>query len=110
MRNQTGSRFTDPGGVAKAWLALPAVLFVSLFAMLFRVKLAVDLTSSQVEQYLENLLYEGDSSAWDDFTSSQIKDPRLDQIRESAKEVNLPLDPTGRAKLRTLLEQTRALK
>lgn len=47
----------------------------------------------------------GGARAWDDFTSSSLRDVELDRIRRCAAVVELPLDASGKATLQALLLQ-----
>jgi hypothetical protein len=63
-----------------------------------------------VAEELRNFLTgQGDASAWDDFTTLAIRDPKLDHIRERAFEVDLPLSEDGAATLRKLLAEAEQL-
>lgn len=64
---------------------------------------------SEVETYLADFLAgAGGEWDWDDFISSPITDPSLDDIRTKAAAVPLPLTDEGRDSLRYLLERVRA--
>jgi hypothetical protein len=91
-------------------LAIPIILLLLLGQRLFGLKSTADLTPEDVESYLRDFLDgRGGAWDWDDFTSIPITDPTLDDIREQAGLVQLPLDGAGRATLEQLLEQVRAL-
>ena len=81
-----------------------------IFVRLFGFKNSADLTAEDVIGYLEEFIEgrEGDSD-WDDSTSIPITDPSLDRIRLEAASVALPLTEDGRATLRRLAEQVRAM-
>ncbi|HXG80748.1 MAG TPA: hypothetical protein VNJ05_03000 [Sphingomicrobium sp.] len=85
-------------------------MLLLLCERLFGLKPTADLTPSEVESYLQDLLDgRGGDWDWDDFTSIRITDPMLDAIREQAMYVDLPLDGTGRATLEQLLKQVRTI-
>lgn len=89
---------------------LPIALLVLLFGRLFGLKSSADLTPRDVETYLQDFLDgRGGDWDWDDFTSIPIANPVLDAIRKHAMEVDLPLDHTGRATLKQLLEEVRRM-
>lgn len=96
--------------VLLAPLAIPVILLVVLAERLFGLKTSADLTARDVERYLQDFLEgSGGNWDWDDFTSIKITDPSLDAIREEAAWVHLPLTDAGRATLKNLLEQVRAM-
>ncbi len=69
-----------------------------------------DLTPADVALYFDDFLNDrGNPFDWDDFTSITLADPALDEIREEATFVPLPLDANGRTTLIGLLERVRAL-
>jgi hypothetical protein len=89
---------------------IPIILLVILSERLFGIKSTADLTARDVEGYLQDFLEGGGGDwDWDDFTSIRITDPELDDIREEAAFVQLPLTEDGLAKLRELLERVRAM-
>jgi hypothetical protein len=89
---------------------IPIILLVVLAEKLFGLKSTADLTREDVERYLNDFLEEGGGDwDWDDFTSISITDPALDQIREEAAFVQLPLTDDGRATLRELLIRVRSM-
>ena len=71
--------------------------------------LAMTVRRSEVEAYLADFLAgAGGDWEWDDFISSPIDDPMLDEIRIAAAAVPLPLTDQGRDTLHKLLEQVRS--
>ena len=91
-------------------LAIPVILLITLAVRLLGLKASVDLTAQEVESYLRDFLEgTGGDWEWDDFTSIAITDPTLEDIREEAAFIPLPLDAEGEATLRRLLEQVRTL-
>ena len=95
--------------VLLAPFVVPAILLIKVAERL-GLKRTVDLTTDDVEGYLSDFLEgHGGDWDWDDFTCIPITDPSLDQIREEAAFVQLPLNDNGRAKLRELLERVRAM-
>jgi hypothetical protein len=51
----------------------------------------------------------GQPYAWDDFTTLAIADPRLDEIRQRALEIQLPLTEDDRDVLQMLLAEAEQL-
>jgi len=91
-------------------VAIPIILFVKLAERIFGLKTSADLTARDVEGYLRDFLDgTGGDWDWDDFTCIPITDPTLEGIREEAAGVELPLTEDGRATLRHLLQQVRAM-
>jgi hypothetical protein len=96
--------------VLLAPFVIPIVLIGILGERLFGLKSTADLTARDVETYLEDFLEGGGGDwDWDDFTSISITDPALEQIREEAAFVELPLTEGGKEKLRELLQRVRAM-
>ena len=88
-------------------IAIPILLLIELAGRLGLVKTSADLTAEDVRNYLQNCLDGKDSGwDWDDFTSIRITDPHLDQIRQDALDLTLPLDHEGRSRLNALIERT----
>lgn len=68
------------------------------------------MTASDVARYFDDFLQDrGEPFDWDDFTCIKLADPALDDIREEAAFVPLPVDASGRAKLMSLLNRVRTL-
>lgn len=87
---------------------LPFVLIAKAFGLLEGKP--ADLTASDVAIYLDDFLQDrGKPFDWDDFTSIPLADPELDDIREQAAFVPLPIDASGRARLLSLLDKVRTL-
>lgn len=96
-----------------AILAAPIVLPLARIAGalgLLRDKPA-NLTPFEVGRYLDDFLnYRGKPCDWDDFTSITLADPILDDIRQEAANVRLPVDAYGEKTLVGLLDRVRALE
>jgi hypothetical protein len=89
-------------------VAMPLAAVAALLSWIFGVKR--NLSAHDVAEELRNFLTgQGDASAWDDFTTLAIRDPKLDHIRERAFEVDLPLSEDGAATLRKLLAEAEQL-
>ncbi len=59
---------------------------------------------------LRGVANEGDESGyWDELESVNLRDARLETIRQEALRVSLPLTVQGRSKLRELAEQAEVL-
>jgi len=96
--------------VLLAPLTIPVILLIKLAERLFGLKTSADLTARDVENYLRDFLEgTGDEWDWDDFTSIPITDPKLEDLREEAELVPLPLNAEGEATLRRLLREVRSL-
>jgi len=85
-------------GAVAILIGLVAVLFDRLFG-----ERGAELSADEVAGYIDDVLQgRGGAWDWDDFTSIPIADPQLDELRQEAQMVNLPLDAGGRTKLETL--------
>lgn len=89
-------------------LIIPLALIARAFG--FLKDKPADLTASDVALYLDDFLHgRGKPFDWDDFTNITLADPALDNIREQAAFVPLPLDASGRERLISLLDEVRTL-
>jgi hypothetical protein len=85
-------------------VAIPLAGLAALVTWIFGLKrnLSARDVADELRDFLES---RGGASAWDDFTTLAIADPKLDHIRERAFEVALPLTDEGRATLQELLAE-----
>jgi hypothetical protein len=69
-----------------------------------------DRTSAEVAGYLDDFIRgTGGQWDWDDFTSIPITDSKLENIRNEAELVQLPVTPEGLEKLRELRDRAAAI-
>lgn len=89
---------------------LPLIVVAAAIARLVGRNAAKQRSAAEVVVYLENFLTgHGGDVDWDDFTSVVIADPALEEIRQMADMVQLPLTADGEKELQTLLEKALAL-
>lgn len=96
-----------------AMFAAPIMLPLARIARAFGLlrDTPADLTPLEVGRYLDDFLTDrGKPSDWDDFTTVTLADPILDDIRQEAANVRLPLDAYGEKTLVGLLDRVRALE
>jgi len=89
-------------------IAIPLAALAALVSWIFQLKRSQSArdVADELRDFLDG---QGDACAWDDFTTLAIADPQLDQIREQALEVDLPLTEDGAATLRMLLAEAEQL-
>jgi hypothetical protein len=89
-------------------LAVPLAAIAALISAVFGLK--EKRSASEVATYLRNFLNdESDSWDWDDFTSVEIADPKLEDIRRRAAALDLPITGEGTAELGRLLAEAESL-
>lgn len=96
------------GKVLLVILAVPLAATAALLTGLFGQ--SEKRTAAEVATYLRRFVEGGGGDwDWDDFTSVQIDDPQLEDIRRRALAVELPPTDEGVRTLRQLLEETEQL-
>ena len=89
-------------------LAIPLAALAALISAVFGLK--ERRSAAEVATYIRNFLNEeGDAWDWDDFTSVEIADPNLEDIRRRAASVDLPTTDEGTAALEHLLTEAENL-
>ena len=87
---------------------LPILVLIKLIIMPF--ERPVQLSAEEVATYIRDFIDgKGAGYDWDDFISIPIKDPRLEDIRQRASEVDLTVTPEGFEALRKLAEEAECL-
>lgn len=99
---------------AKAFGAVLLVFVVPIFLVVKLILLPfekpIQRTPAEVAKYLRDFLHgTGGDWDWDDFVSIEIADPRLDDIRERAAALELPMPDTDTAPLQALVAEAEAL-
>jgi hypothetical protein len=99
---------------AKAFGALLFVFVVPIFLVVKLIILPfekpIQRSPQQVAKYLRDFLEgTGGDWDWDDFVSIEIADPRLEDIRERAAALELPMPDTDTAPLKALVAEAEAL-
>lgn len=87
---------------------VPVFLVIKLVTMPF--EKPFNRSADEVAQYLRDFLHEtGGQWDWDDFISIPIADPRLEDIRERAAALDLPMAEQDTAPLKALIAEAEAL-
>jgi hypothetical protein len=100
----------SPNAISRwaAVLLLPLALPLAFIASIWPGKKSVDRTPDEVIGFIEDFIEgSGGQWDWDEFTSLQITDPRLDDLRRAAALSGPPYDE---AKLRSVVARVRAMK
>ena len=86
---------------------LPVALVAGIW---HRIRGGANTAPDELAKMLRGVANEGDESAyWDELECVNLRDARLEAIRQEALKVSLPLAPEGRSKLLELAEQAEVL-
>jgi hypothetical protein len=97
--------------IALAVVLSPLLIIWALALKFLPFKKTADRTPGEVAGFIKDFLEgTGGEWDWDDFTSIPITNGRLDEIRQEACAVDLPLDENGKRRLETLMRRARALR
>lgn len=89
-------------------LVIPVVLLIKLVLMPF--ERPMKRSPEEVARYLRDFLNEtGGDWDWDDFISIPIADPKLENLRERAAALDLPMPDDNTGPLRELIEEAEAI-
>jgi hypothetical protein len=95
------------GGVLLAIILLPVALVAGIW---HTIRGGANTAPDELAEMLRGVAKEGDDSGyWDELECVNLRDVRLEAIRQEALRVSVPLAPEGRSKLLELAEQAEAL-
>ena len=92
--SKENSRLKNAMGIALAVVVVPVAIVAKLLLLPF--ERPTQRSEEEVAEYLRNFLEgKGDEWDWDEFVSCPLSDPKLEEIRQSAAGLALPLDEDG---------------